>query len=992
MSNPDAGWGKRVLAECVRASSDLNCTRQVQLLATRDGGGHWKPLDLPGVLQSSLQQDFLVGDKTAPSLDAVPLASADPDTQAFVGHGFDICQVPSLSQMQTWWNSSPYNAVNLYIGGSARACANSVLSASYLSQLNSQGWRFIPTWVGPQASCSGFSSRMSSNPVTAYNQGIAEADKALDVAANLGLTGADKSGTVIYYDLEAYNTGDDDCRAAADAFISGWVFEMHVFGNLGAAYAASCGSAPSDWASVANPPDALWVANWYAGAGNYSFDREASVWNAYCLSNSLWSNHQRLRQYAGDHNETWGGLTLGIDSNVLDGPVTVPNGAANLAAPSQPGILSPAAGTTLARTSDTWLAWKTTGDTCSMHVWGGSLDFTSDVNCTQYRLGVRTGGAYSWRVTATNAAGSTTGPVWHFNIRPYGAGSLSASAASSSQVNLSWVLSADEPSNVDSYLIFADGQQVGTVDQGVSSFQVKNLACNSLHTFYVTSVRQGVRSAPGRKASVTTPSCAPALSSPVEGALLPSLRPVFRWQPVADATGYRLQVSPAAGFSDLVIDRTLSKTSYSVPSDMPADTVFFWRVRSAGPFGDGDWSAAASFKTANPPSIPLLLSPAVDELLTDYTPLLDWADSTLPEGTVFARYQLQVAADSAFKTLVHNKSVKASQFTPLADLAADSRYYWRVRAVNSLGQYSSWSAKRSFRTAVLPPALASPLDGSSLPNLRPSLNWGDVAGATGYRLQVSITADFGTLLLSASPAASGYTFKSDLPADTLVYWRAQARATNGPSDWPAAYSFRTGNPPSSPSPLSPVGDVLVMDYTPLLDWSNSALPAGTTFDCYQVQVATDPLFKSLALNAKTAPGRRGASSFTPAKALAPNTTFYWRVRSLNTLGHYSAWSMKVSFRTAVSPPALIAPADGATSSQLRPTFDWSDVDAAGGYSLQVSRNALFTDLAADASPVSSTYSPAADLPANITLYWRVRTEAANGPSVWSTVYQFTVAP
>ena len=48
------------------------------------------------------------------------------------------------------------------------------------------------------------------------------------------------------------------------------------------------------------------------------------------------SNSQRLRQYAGDHNETWGGVTYNIDSNVLDGPVAV--------VPGGPPVSTPAAG------------------------------------------------------------------------------------------------------------------------------------------------------------------------------------------------------------------------------------------------------------------------------------------------------------------------------------------------------------------------------------------------------------------------------------------------------------------------------------------------------------------------------------------------------------------------------------------------------------------------------------------------------------------------
>ncbi len=45
------------------------------------------------------------------------------------------------------------------------------------------------------------------------------------------------------------------------------------------------------------------------------------MYGAPCLSDTLWSNHQRLRQYAGGHDETWGGVTLNIDSDVMDGIV-----------------------------------------------------------------------------------------------------------------------------------------------------------------------------------------------------------------------------------------------------------------------------------------------------------------------------------------------------------------------------------------------------------------------------------------------------------------------------------------------------------------------------------------------------------------------------------------------------------------------------------------------------------------------------------------------
>ena len=247
------------------------------------------------------------------------IQSLSSQTEIFVGQGFDKCEIPTLSQMQNWITNSPYGAVNLYIGGSCRSCPNSALTASYVSQLSQQGWKFIPTWVGPQSACwvGSCGSRISNDPATAYNQGISEANAAIDVAIDLGLALADGSGTIIYYDLENYDTTNTACRNAAKSFISGWTAQLHARGSEAGVYGSSCGSEISDFASISNVPDAIWPAHWIYS----SYNSGATVWDVACLSNGLWANHQRIRQYAGGHGETWGGVTLNIDCNVIDGIV-----------------------------------------------------------------------------------------------------------------------------------------------------------------------------------------------------------------------------------------------------------------------------------------------------------------------------------------------------------------------------------------------------------------------------------------------------------------------------------------------------------------------------------------------------------------------------------------------------------------------------------------------------------------------------------------------
>jgi glucose/arabinose dehydrogenase len=101
---------------------------------------------------------------------------------------------------------------------------------------------------------------------------------------------------------------------------------MHTRGNLAGVYGSTlCDTGLSDFLTISNVPDAIWPARWYHNTGDGFYDPNATVWNlGSCVPNTVWADHQRIRQYEGDHNETWGALTLGIDSNVLDGVVAVP--------------------------------------------------------------------------------------------------------------------------------------------------------------------------------------------------------------------------------------------------------------------------------------------------------------------------------------------------------------------------------------------------------------------------------------------------------------------------------------------------------------------------------------------------------------------------------------------------------------------------------------------------------------------------------------------
>jgi hypothetical protein len=230
--------------------------------------------------------------------------------------GFDRCNMPSIEEMQTWWDSSPYYIANVYLGGisfdNTSGCSNNNIDTNWIQSVADQGWSYLLAWVGPQAPCSGYTYRMSYDPTITYQEGREEAELALIAASKIGLP----RSIQIHYDVEGYgNANNNACRNAVASFLQGWTDRLHELGAEAGAYGSPCNSHISDWANNDPRPDDVWIAHW-----QYTdYNPFATVWDAPCLSNDLWDNHERAKQYAGDHYENWGGLLLRIDSNVLDG-------------------------------------------------------------------------------------------------------------------------------------------------------------------------------------------------------------------------------------------------------------------------------------------------------------------------------------------------------------------------------------------------------------------------------------------------------------------------------------------------------------------------------------------------------------------------------------------------------------------------------------------------------------------------------------------------
>jgi peptidoglycan hydrolase-like protein with peptidoglycan-binding domain len=262
---------------------------------------------------------------------AVPSGQAATTTPApnvvtpgsFRGYGFDQCNAPTQKAMNAWLNSSPFLAAGIYISGASRACREQPnLTPAWVSTQLRRGWRLLPIDLGPQAPCNPRFPRYGKDPVIrsdpgsdgtfvkARRQGSAEAGTAVAAAQKLGIV----AGSTLWYDLEGFDQTNVRCRRASLAFLSGWTSGLHARHYVSGVYSsAGSGIWALDRARVKSPgvyqlPDRIWIARW-DGAANTS--------TSY-ISDQGWRGGNRVKQYLGGHNETWGGVRINIDRNYLN--------------------------------------------------------------------------------------------------------------------------------------------------------------------------------------------------------------------------------------------------------------------------------------------------------------------------------------------------------------------------------------------------------------------------------------------------------------------------------------------------------------------------------------------------------------------------------------------------------------------------------------------------------------------------------------------------
>jgi len=181
----------------------------------------------------------------------------------------------------------------------------------------------------------------------------------------------------------------------------------------------------------------------------------------------------------------------------------------------------------------------------------------------------------------------------------------------------------------------------------------------------------------------TTPSSAPNLTLPRANFQTNHALPTFSWGQISNAIGYEIYIATDNSFNNIVLYQYLNTTSFTPTTNLP-DGTYYWKVRGF----NGRFSPSRKLVIdTTPPAIPTLTSPMDGATLTS-TPTFRWTPSA---GAVL--YEVQFSTDN-FTTIYRQHTVRSAG-QRLAALPKGS-FSWRVRAKDALGNWSDWSAIRTF--------------------------------------------------------------------------------------------------------------------------------------------------------------------------------------------------------------------------------------------------------------------------------------------------------
>jgi hypothetical protein len=181
--------------------------------------------------------------------------------------------------------------------------------------------------------------------------------------------------------------------------------------------------------------------------------------------------------------------------------------------------------------------------------------------------------------------------------------------------------------------------------------------------------------------------------------------------------------------------------------------------------------------------------------------------------------------------MIINDSTIVGTTKLIGPLANNTTFFWRVRAMNSIGNspFSKANNLKTIESIPFTPTIIYPLNGASDQPINLTLQWNGDPKANSYRIQVSTSQDFSSLFIDDSTYTASLKSIGPLRYNTTYYWRVSAKNSAGVSSFSLSSNFKTISN-NIPLAISGADQTVKEGENVILDGSKSYDPDGNSIN------------------------------------------------------------------------------------------------------------------------------------------------------------------